>query len=252
MAGSRSIKAVYAGSGTIIGSTSSAITVTVAKATPVITITSISPSPTTAFNTTTVTGTIASTASIPTGWFGKLLLNGIPIDVTSGFATTFNRSSVRIPPGTWAVTASYPGSANFNPAVSAPVSHTVTGSRCYLDINNTTQLEGPDGQAILAWLLGFRGQNLKDAAHTPGFDPALESTGEAIDLMLAPQYAAGIFDLDGDGQSLPTTDGLMLLRVMLGLTGTAVTQNAINPAGTRPDWTSVRNYLNTTCGMSLQ
>jgi len=44
----------------------------------------------------------------------------------------------------------------------------------------------------------------------------------------------------------------MLLRVMLGLTGTAVTQNAINPAGTRPDWTSVRNYLNTTCGMSLQ
>jgi hypothetical protein len=58
-------------------------------------------------------------------------------------------------------------------------------------------------------------------------------------------------DLDGDGRVLATTDGLMLLRISLGLTGTAVTSNAIDPAGTRPDWTSVKNYLNTTCGLSL-
>ena len=252
-AGTRSVTAVYNGSATINGSTSSVITVTVAKATPVVTITAITASPNTAYNNTLVNGTVTSSAGTPPSASGQLLLGGAAVDYVDGYAGGFNRTTSRIPPGVWSVTASYPGSANFNPAVSAPVSHTVTGMRCFLDLNNSFgTLEGPDGQAIMAWLLGFRGQRLADAAVTLGRDWRLEPSGEAIDLILTPQFAAGIFDLDGDGQSLPTTDGLMLLRVMLGLTGTAVTSNAINPAGTRPDWLSVKNYLNTTCNMGLQ
>lgn len=59
------------------------------------------------------------------------------------------------------------------------------------------------------------------------------------------------FDLDGDGSLLATTDGLMLARIMLGYGGDAVTSGAINTAGSRPDWASVKSYLNTNCGFSL-
>jgi hypothetical protein len=66
------------------------------------------------------------------------------------------------------------------------------------------------------------------------------------------------FDLDGDGKILPTSDGLMLLRAMLGFTGTSVTANAIppgpHPASSLPirtTWIAVRNHLNERCGMDF-
>lgn len=60
-------------------------------------------------------------------------------------------------------------------------------------------------------------------------------------------------DLDGDGRVLATTDALIMTRVALGVTGSAVT-TGINfpPEATRNSWTSIRDYLVTQCGMSLQ
>ena len=53
----------------------------------------------------------------------------------------------------------------------------------------------------------------------------------------------------------PGTDGLVILRAMRGLTGTAVT-NGLGLAAsgaTRTDWAaSLRNYINTTCGSNFQ
>ena len=57
-------------------------------------------------------------------------------------------------------------------------------------------------------------------------------------------------DVDGDGVVLPTTDGLMLLRAMMGMTGTAVSSAAMVGAP-RSDWTSIRRFLVTVCGMNL-
>ncbi len=59
------------------------------------------------------------------------------------------------------------------------------------------------------------------------------------------------FDLDGDGNLLAATDGLMLARILLGYAGDAVISGAINTLGTRPTWAAVRNHLNTNCGFSL-
>ena len=245
VAGVRQITAVYAGNASFGGSASTAVSVTVSKVTPVVTITSITPSPSTAFASTTILATVTGTPTPPPE-FGSLLLNGGVIDVMNGGAGSLTLATNRIPAGTYQVVVRYPMTANFNQADSAPVSLTVTGSACNLDVNRTTVFDEPDGRAILAWLLGFRGTALYNASQNSNGVDAI-----GIDTFITPQVNDLTFDLDGDGKVLATTDGLMLLRISLGLTGAAVTSNAINPAGTRPDWTSVKNYVNTTCGLSL-
>ncbi len=57
-------------------------------------------------------------------------------------------------------------------------------------------------------------------------------------------------DVDGDGKVLPTTDGLILMRAMMGMTGTAVSDAAM-PGSPRSDWVSIRNFLVNVCGMKL-
>ena len=59
-------------------------------------------------------------------------------------------------------------------------------------------------------------------------------------------------DVDGNGAQDALTDGLIVIRALFGLTGTAVTNNAIgdnNP--TRSDWTAIRTYLNINCGSNF-
>ena len=52
-------------------------------------------------------------------------------------------------------------------------------------------------------------------------------------------------DVDGNGQVLPTTDGLIIMRAM-GMTGTAVS-NAATATAARNTWDSIRNYLENVC-----
>jgi uncharacterized repeat protein (TIGR02543 family) len=56
-------------------------------------------------------------------------------------------------------------------------------------------------------------------------------------------------DVDGNNQVDALTDGLMLLRAMFGLTGTAVTNGAVG-SGTpsRPTWDKIQPFLNGSCG----
>ena len=51
-------------------------------------------------------------------------------------------------------------------------------------------------------------------------------------------------DIDGDRIVDPLTDGLLLARAMMGLTGAAVTNNAIGAGATRTSWAQIRLYLN--------
>lgn len=183
----------------------------------------------------------------PPAQSGLLVVNGGVIDVMTGGAGTLTITTNRIPAGTYQVVARYPATANFNQADSAPWTLTVTGSACKLDVNRSNAFDEPDGRAILAWLLGFRGSSLYNAAQNSN-----SIDGPGIDAFVKPQALDLTLDLDGDGHVTAATDGLMLLRIALGLTGTAVTNNAINLTGTRSDWTSVKNYVNTTCGLSLQ
>jgi hypothetical protein len=86
--------------------------------------------------------------------------------------------------------------------------------------------------------------------------PEAHETTRASFTPIAPDSKLGVafntLDLDQDGQVLASTDGLMLLRIALGIRGDAVTANAINPLGTRANWVAVRDYLNVTCALTLQ
>jgi hypothetical protein len=52
-----------------------------------------------------------------------------------------------------------------------------------------------------------------------------------------------VLDVDGNGTISATSDGLMLLRAMLGLTETAVTQGATVPGAPRTTWTQIAPYV---------
>jgi uncharacterized delta-60 repeat protein len=69
-----------------------------------------------------------------------------------------------------------------------------------------------------------------------------------------PTYVSCNMDVDGDGQYVATIDGLIITRIMLGITGSSVLNGlTINPVtAARKDWPSVRNYLNEQCGMTVQ
>ena len=59
-------------------------------------------------------------------------------------------------------------------------------------------------------------------------------------------------DIDGSGGAPnAATDGLMLIRAMLGFTGTAVTNGAIIGAPPRNTWPLIRDYLNQNCGTNF-
>ena len=128
-----------------------------------------------------------------------------------------------------------------------------SGATCNLDADGDGILDATDAQLLLRRLLGFSGTAL--AGSTPFRSSATRTTGTLIanfvDAQKTPVSGAVPFDFDGDGLVLPTTDGLLLLRAALGLTGNAVVAGATAPGALRQSWADVRGYLNGSCGMTL-
>lgn len=58
-------------------------------------------------------------------------------------------------------------------------------------------------------------------------------------------------DFDGNGAQDALTDGLLVLRALFGLTGNAVTANAIGDNAKRGDWPALRAHLNGNCGAAF-
>lgn len=129
----------------------------------------------------------------------------------------------------------------------------VAGATCNVDADGDGVVDINDAQFVLRRLLGFDGSAITGGASFRNC--ATRKTGAAIatfvDAQRLPVSGAIPFDIDGDGRVLPTTDGLMLLRVALGLTGDAVVAGATAPAAPRQTWANVRSYLNLSCGMAL-
>lgn len=79
--------------------------------------------------------------------------------------------------------------------------------------------------------------------------PVGTGSNSILGLALAPVAAVHpCLDPDGDGKVQPLTDGLLLLRAMLGLTGAAVTDGALpTPAPPRASWSAIRTHMNSNC-----
>jgi Domain of unknown function (DUF4394) len=61
-------------------------------------------------------------------------------------------------------------------------------------------------------------------------------------LTIAPPESC--LDVDGNGGVEATKDGIMILRAMLGITGTAVHEGLLSRNSSRRDWSEIRKHLN--------
>jgi len=82
---------------------------------------------------------------------------------------------------------------------------------------------------LLRYLLGYRDTALITGAIGPGARRNATQIAQHIADTLTR------FDVDGDGQTLAMTDGVMILRRMLGITGSAITQGVKNSARSDAD-----------------
>ncbi len=110
---------------------------------------------------------------------------------------------------------------------------------CVIDIDgNQTISATTDGLMLLRAMLGLTGTAVTTGATVSG---APRTTWEQI----APFVHLAALKLDGGANVNAATDGVLLLRAMFGLTGTAVTKGIATNGQT---WATIRNYLNTQCG----
>lgn len=102
-----------------------------------------------------------------------------------------------------------------------------------------------------AWIYGTSNGSAGGGLKTQGAYARLVRGGP-----LANTYDANVAllcnaDIDGNGQIDALRDGLLFVRALFGLTGTAVTAGAVGPGATRTDWAKVRAYMNTNCGTNF-
>lgn len=135
-------------------------------------------------------------------------------------------------------------------ATCAPVRPRDGGASCNLDLDGDGLLTVTDALIATRYLLGLRGAAL---ARGISFDACATNTSVAGLNAAASALATGAtpspLDIDGDGAALASTDGALLIRAMLGLTGTAATAGVTAPApsASRSTWAEARIYLNNAC-----
>jgi hypothetical protein len=118
------------------------------------------------------------------------------------------------------------------------------GSGC-LDVDLDGAI-GPltDGLLILRYLFGFTGPALVTGALGNG---AARTDPAAIDAYLD-SIRDTVLDLDLDGQELPLTDGLLLLRYLFGFGGLPLTTNAVGQDCARCDAASIEGFVQSLIG----
>jgi hypothetical protein len=122
--------------------------------------------------------------------------------------------------------------------------HSVIGvtQGCVLDVDGNLAISATtDGLMLLRAMLGLTGTAVTTGATATG---APRTSWEQI----APYVHLTALNLNGSGNTDAATDGVLLLRAMFGLTGTAVTNGIATNGRT---WATIRNYLNTQCGGSF-
>ena len=169
-------------------------------------------------------GSGAYTCTVPTGWAGILHSPSV--------------SGNRIPAQTF-------------PAVNVNTTRNVAGisgiPACNLDVDDNGLIEAEtDGVAIMRRILGTAESGFSGLSGTC----AANVTSAAIFNATSSNY-----NVTGGAATRPGTDGLVLLRAMRGLTGTAVTGGlglTAEAGASNTTWASIRqNFLNTTCGANF-
>lgn len=132
------------------------------------------------------------------------------------------------------------GVVNYNNSLNTTYSY----SSCAFDVDGDgARMAMTDGVLILRRMLGLTGSALTNGATHACVPRSALGISNAINL--------SYYDIDGDGQTLPATDGLILLRALLGFRGDALIADAVSAAATRKTYADIRNYLSGTCYFSI-
>lgn len=126
----------------------------------------------------------------------------------------------------------------------------VSTQLCDLDVDSDGRLGGTtDALLIIRQMLGLSGAPLTQGGVASS---GAMANPTRVNSLVNSMRINGTLDIDGNGVIDSQSDGLLVLRAMLGMTGTAATNGALgNPPRTRNDWTAIRDYLNSVCGMNL-
>ena len=95
-----------------------------------------------------------------------------------------------------------------------------------------------DGLLVIRHLFGFSGDSLTSGAVAgeANRDSSEAITGYLID-------AVSELDIDGDGESKPLTDGLLLIRYLFGFSGDSLISGAIGSGAERDTADEVEAYI---------
>jgi hypothetical protein len=95
-----------------------------------------------------------------------------------------------------------------------------------------------DGLLVIRHLYGFNGDSLTSGAMPVG---ASRNTSDAITSYLTDVHSQ--LDIDGDGQSKPLTDGLLLIRYLFGFSGDSLISGAIGSGAERNTAEAIEAYI---------
>ena len=95
-----------------------------------------------------------------------------------------------------------------------------------------------NGLLTVRHLFGLTGTALTNGA----LDASASWTDPAV-IKIYLDSARADFDIDGNGRTDALTDGLLILRYMLGLRGTALVNGVVDPLGTRQGATDIEAYI---------
>ncbi len=119
------------------------------------------------------------------------------------------------------------------------------GPACILDLDGDGMIDPfTDGLMLLRVMFGLTGDAVTTGA-------TATNAPRKTWALIQPLVRLGLLDIDGNGKTDPLTDGVVIIRALRGLTGTNATNNAVDPGGSRNNWTAIRNYLNATCGTAF-
>jgi len=95
-----------------------------------------------------------------------------------------------------------------------------------------------DGLLVIRHLFGFSGDSLTTGAVSGG---ASRDSSDSIASYLTD--ADSQLDIDGDGESKPLTDGLLLIRYLFGFSGDSLISGAVGTGATRDTSEEVEAYI---------
>jgi len=175
-------------------------------------------------------------------------LNGVPLPCATAYcAVTFpaNYLKTSITHQLGVIASSIVGSAQ-----PAPQSVTVGAApACSLDFDGDLGVGESDVVLLERWLLGFRGDAL--VSGIPAVPVGTSATAFAAGVAARLTALTSGHDLDGDGRVLAHTDGVILRRLVQGMTGSGVMYNAIGAGAKRVSYDAIRSHVNGVCGSSF-